>query len=410
MAAVLMLAALAAFYWWSPRQADVEVGSGVLIVSTLNSVELKSQKVSQVQELTTQTPLVTGPDSEAVLLAGGPGNEITLGPESSLSLARSQGNRNQLDLEQGSVFITETRAKISVRTAHLMVEPIGTEYEVRRHGDETTVSVLEGRVAVRAPDRRRMLTLAAGESLTVGRDARWEELRPRRLNQTELKPMRRYRALPRLKFQPLLGSALIPRSQPQTQATPAYPKAKPQPRQIPPRTRPDRLEPATVRARGQVRTQTRRPVVQPRSVRRSDTRGTQAPRARRTDIINPPDINARRQSRVQRRAESKPSVMRELPAYRPTRARTQARTPNRVERRQPGSPGWARPGNPASPRDPNSRLTKRRARDQEDPTRARRGPGRLDLTRTKDWVTRQDRPKPPGGRTGNRPYERRHRF
>lgn len=374
MAAVLMLAALAAFYWWGPKGPEDGTPGEILIVSTLNQVSLSSEAVSQVQELTLKAPLVTGPDSEAVLLAGGPGNEITLGPDSSLSLSRSSRSGDltsaELELNSGSVFVAETRTKISIRTPHAHIRPIGTEYEVRHLGDATIVSVLEGRVAVKEPAGRSTVTLESGERLVVGPKSRWKELRPRRLEARELGPMQRYRHRPRLKDRPLPGSALRSRAQPQARVKPDYPKAKPQPRRFRRSRRvspPVGSNPTAPRAtRHPRRQQVRARVQQHRPRTRTNTgQRRRYPPARRPQFEPKSPPPAARQN--------PPRRTRQIPAYRPTRNRTDVRRRTR--------PTGVRNSGDRNVRPTRQRPTRRNMRLRNDPTQTRRGTGKLDLTR-----------------------------
>ncbi len=353
MAAVLMLAALAAFYWWGPKGPEDGTPGEILIVSNLNQVSLSC---------------------EAVLLAGGPGNEITLGPGSSLSLRRSSRSGNltsaELELNSGSVFVAETRSKISIRTPHAHIRPIGTEYEVRHLGDATIVSVLEGRVAVKEPAGRNTVTLQSGERLVVGPKSRWKELRPRRLEARELGPMQRYRHLPRLKDRPLPGSALRSRAQPQARVKPDYPKAKPQPRRVRRSRRvspPVGSNPSAPRATRHPRRQQVRARIQQHRPRTRPNTGQRRryPPARRPQFEPKSPPPAARQS--------PPRRTRQIPAYRPTRNRPDLRR----RTRQTG----VRNSGDRNVRPRRQRPTRRNMRLRNDPTQTRRGTGELDLTR-----------------------------
>jgi FecR protein len=223
MAAVVLLVALAGIVWTLPRSNSPK-SSGLMVVAAAQDAKLSRSQgatspLQTVVELGEDDTLETGSDGPVVLMAGSPGNEIKVAPQSKIryrtSSSETQTFRSELQLSAGAVFVTETDAKISVRTAHAVFQPVGTDYRVTSSTDSTTLEVLDGVVNARPGEGGSPIQVKAGEQLTVGPRSQWKALRTSKISPQELAPLVRERqSFGRLKQRPKTGAGL-----------PSYPKA-----------------------------------------------------------------------------------------------------------------------------------------------------------------------------------------
>ena len=213
MAALVMLAVLGAFLILKPKSGS-EV-TGLMVVSALNEVEVASISVSEVTALKSSQSIVTKADSEVVLMAGNLRNTVRVGPDSEIRLnetKRSEGaTLAELSLERGSLYVSEKEAKISVKTRHAHIRPIGTEYKVTETTDGTKVAVSEGSVLV-TPSGGNLIRLNAGEQILVDSQAKKDAPRPVRMKSEPLKNLKKEFEASRttVKKAPKLGSPLAP--------------------------------------------------------------------------------------------------------------------------------------------------------------------------------------------------------
>src|SRR5262249_39042282 len=78
--------------------------------------------------------------------------------------------RRDIELLEGQALFhvaAENKRPFVVRSGTAQVRAIGTEFDVYRRNEGTTVTVVEGRVAVREEAVPRTLLLSAGEQVTV---------------------------------------------------------------------------------------------------------------------------------------------------------------------------------------------------------------------------------------------------
>ncbi len=290
MAALILLVALAGLVWTLPRDNSPRK-AGLVVVATGQDAKLNRNRKSPTPlqtlvELAVDDTLETGSEGSVVLMAGSPGNEIKVGPESRVRIGHSRTHEDpnigpELQLSAGVVFVAETDVRISVRTSHALFQPVGTDYRVTSSVDSTTLSVLEGVVNATPVGGGQPITVRAGEQLVVGgAKTRSEALRTRKLSDQELEPLRQERqSFGKLKQTPSLGGDPSP-----------YPKAvKKKP------TRPGNLSSLPRRADGRTTRITRssrpskRPVRKPatKPVRASMTRRAEAARARNSQVSRP---------------------------------------------------------------------------------------------------------------------------
>ena len=235
MAALIILAALAGLVWTRP--GDHLSNSNLLVVmagqdTTLNGIPGTLASLATVSQLSQGDTVETGSDGSVVLMAGSPGNEIKIAPDSKVALRNSTSVvgevavKSEFELSAGTVFVTEQTSRISVRTSHALFQPVGTDYTVTRSSEATTVSVLEGAVNAVPYSGGAPIRIGPGEQLVVGPEARWDKLRPTRLSAKELEPLVQERqSFGKLKDKPALGEKLPP--YPKARAKPTEPAAAP---------------------------------------------------------------------------------------------------------------------------------------------------------------------------------------
>lgn len=93
------------------------------------------------------------------------GQTVLLSPNSEVERIALDDQRATLRLNFGTVRIQETGQHISVRTSHLQVRPIGTDYQVSTNLKTSQVKVNQGVVEVTS-DKHKSVQLIAGSSLS----------------------------------------------------------------------------------------------------------------------------------------------------------------------------------------------------------------------------------------------------
>lgn len=118
-----------------------------------------------------KTVATRGPDSGTVLVYPD-GTRLELGPDTLASFA--QGDRKLVLLDRGqlnaSVQPQPAGQPFGVRTPHLELTVVGTEFSVVVEDDDTSVRVLEGNVHLERLSDRSEANLLAGQEVAVARD------------------------------------------------------------------------------------------------------------------------------------------------------------------------------------------------------------------------------------------------
>lgn len=103
------------------------------------------------------------------------GSVVTLGARSGVDVAFS-ADRREVTLRDGQAFFEVTRNEARpflVRAGDVLVQVVGTKFDVRRGQDETVISVLEGIVRVSTDDDAAPRVLHAGEQAVFSHRAGW---------------------------------------------------------------------------------------------------------------------------------------------------------------------------------------------------------------------------------------------
>ncbi|MBI3927832.1 MAG: FecR domain-containing protein [Armatimonadetes bacterium] len=144
------------------------------LAASTQPVEIVERDGTRLESVTETVPLErgavlrTGKLSASVVTLPGRGNELRVGEETELKVARLDRSQGEFQLEKGRVWITEKDAQVTIRTAHAVLIPVGTEYEAIVDQDSTEVVVWDGLVMVQAPDRSATVPVGAGQELEVG--------------------------------------------------------------------------------------------------------------------------------------------------------------------------------------------------------------------------------------------------
>lgn len=328
-AAVLMLCALFGLIGRPKTDVVAVKPTGLFVVAGAQEAKLNQEPVTAVVELDTESLLETGAES-VVLMAGEPGNEVRIGPKSRVGVRVSEapadsGHRSELQLASGSVFISESESKVSVRTSHALIAPVGTDYRVVKSPSSTEITVLDGRVNVQPPEGGQGISLQPGQRMTVGENTDWSRVQVKRLPESGLAPLQTTRStLRRLKVRPEVGSSL--RTYPKAKKPPTQrPKSRvsepigraaeppSQARRVPPASTPQARAARVPRARVAVRPKSKKPVAQKRArVRRQaraasigDVKYPVRPRVKRPRTS--PNITTAPAARVQRAKLQRPN-------------------------------------------------------------------------------------------------------
>jgi ferric-dicitrate binding protein FerR (iron transport regulator) len=211
LAVAIAMIAILGFLLTNPPSLP-KTGSGIMVVAATNQVQVQQVAVNRVQELAVGQTLDTGTTGEVVLLAKSLGNEIRVAPETRLKLTQVSKSTQvaEMSLDRGSVLIRETRSRIAVRTEHVVVTPIGTEYEVRRTENGTEVVVFDGEVRVSKPGGSSGLLLKKEQSISVSEQTDWSQVKPRRFSEDESVRPKLYGSSIELDHTPRRGEELRP--------------------------------------------------------------------------------------------------------------------------------------------------------------------------------------------------------
>lgn len=159
----LLAAALLLFLVWprsqAPQSTDLPAPQLALQTPQPIPIERPQQQTLAVQE----KAWTTGDEARVIALAG---QVLTLGPHTRLEFESQQDNRMRLKLHQGDVRVQEHGQTISVATAHLVAEPVGTDFQVWTNGKTSRVHVFSGKVRVARQ------ILSAGQSYPITAVAR----------------------------------------------------------------------------------------------------------------------------------------------------------------------------------------------------------------------------------------------
>ena len=97
------------------------------------------------------------------------GSRMTLDAQSRVT-AQFSGNRRDLELVSGRAFFDvrhDASRPFTVSAANLRLVDIGTRFDVEKARDRVQVTIIEGRISVRAPGAATPVLLSAGDQLTA---------------------------------------------------------------------------------------------------------------------------------------------------------------------------------------------------------------------------------------------------
>lgn len=150
--AASLVAALGSGVWIGDSHMPWKTGNGVAIADSLPwSAEVRTQ-VGQIRSL-----------------AMNDGSVITINTDSSLRTAITATER-RVQLSRGEAYFKVAKNRnrpFSVVTGNIVVTALGTAFSVRKAGDASLVTLVEGQVSVEAVDRSKKIVLTPGSQLRV---------------------------------------------------------------------------------------------------------------------------------------------------------------------------------------------------------------------------------------------------